>query len=59
MEFFFFFFLQAVDGDMDDPTCEVEGQMLFDTGASRTTIAEELLSEDFRQYFERPYPRPI
>lgn len=48
------FFLQAVDGDMDDPTCEVEGQMNFDTGANRTTIAEELLSEDFRQYLKDP-----
>lgn len=52
------FFLQAVDGDIDDLTCEVEGQMIFDTGASRTTIAEELLSEDFRRYLKDPIHDP-
>lgn len=52
------FFLQAVDGDIDNLTCEVEGQMIFDTGASRTTIAEELLSEDFRRYLKDPIHDP-
>lgn len=32
--------------------------MIFDTGVSRTTIAEELLSEDFRQYLKNPIHNP-
>lgn len=52
------FFLRALDGDIDDTTCEVEAQMIFDTGASCTTVAEELLPDDFRQYLRDPIHDP-
>ncbi|KAJ5966220.1 hypothetical protein N7481_012934 [Penicillium waksmanii] len=52
------FSLQALDGDIGDATCEVEAQMIFDTGASYTTVAEELLPDNFRQYLRDPIHDP-
>lgn len=52
------FSLQAIDADVDDPTCKIEAQMVFDTGAHYTTIAEELLPDDFREYLRDPIHDP-
>ena len=36
------FFLQVLDGDIDDATCEVEGRIIFNPWTSHTAIAERL-----------------
>lgn len=50
--------LRGLDNAASDPTCELEIDMVFDTGAHRTIIAEELLSESFRQYLKDPVHDP-
>ncbi|KAJ5092319.1 hypothetical protein NUU61_007189 [Penicillium alfredii] len=50
--------LQGVDGQPDDPSYKVETDMIFDTGAHRTIIAEDLLSEEFRQHLKEPVYDP-
>lgn len=50
--------LRGLDFEEGDPICEMEVDMVFDTGAHRTIIAEELLSEWFRQYLKDPVHDP-
>lgn len=43
--------IQGLDGRKADPVCQLKGvNMIFDTGAHRTFITEELLSPSFREY---------
>lgn len=47
--------LRALDGNASDPVCELkETQMIFDTGAHRSIIAEELLPIAFRDHLKDP-----
>ncbi|KAJ5138674.1 uncharacterized protein N7515_003522 [Penicillium bovifimosum] len=47
--------LRALDGNTSDPICELKGmEMIFDTGAQRTIMAEELLPAAFREYLKDP-----
>ncbi|KAL5335778.1 hypothetical protein BJX70DRAFT_401207 [Aspergillus crustosus] len=51
--------LQGVDSNESDPMCNLEGtDMIFDTGAHRTIIAEDLLSTSFREYLKNPVHDP-
>lgn len=43
--------VQGLDGHKQDPVCELHGvNMIFDTGAHMTLIAEELLCPSFQEY---------
>ncbi|KAJ5566047.1 hypothetical protein N7535_007685 [Penicillium sp. DV-2018c] len=47
--------LRALDGNTFDPICELkEMEMIFDTGAQWTIIAEELLPAAFREHLKDP-----
>ncbi|KAI2677984.1 hypothetical protein CBS147355_4985 [Penicillium roqueforti] len=47
--------LKGIDGNEQDLTCELEEvEMVFNTGAHRTIITEELLSPAFREYLRDP-----
>ncbi|KAL2829268.1 hypothetical protein BDW59DRAFT_38570 [Aspergillus cavernicola] len=51
--------LQGVESNESDPMCNLEGiDMIFDTGAHRTVIAEDLLSTSFREYLKNPVHDP-
>ncbi|KAJ5246023.1 hypothetical protein N7468_001006 [Penicillium chermesinum] len=50
--------LQGIDGNVGETTCKINAQMIFDTGAGYTTVAEELLPESFRRYLQDPIHDP-
>lgn len=51
--------LRALDGKPSDPVCELkEVEMIFDTGAHRSIIAEELLPIAFRNHLKDPVHDP-
>lgn len=51
--------LRALDGNPSDPVCELkEVEMIFDTGAHRSIIAEELLPIAFRNHLKDPVHDP-
>lgn len=51
--------LRGVDGDDEDPIAELNGvSMIWDTGAHRTIIADEILPPEFRKYLESPVHDP-
>ncbi|KAI9371371.1 hypothetical protein BJX61DRAFT_511741 [Aspergillus egyptiacus] len=51
--------LQGVNSNESDPMCNLEGiDMIFDTGAHQTVIAEDLLSTSSREFLKNPVHDP-
>lgn len=51
--------LRGIDGTQDDPTFTLQDiRMIWDTGAHRTMISDELLSDNFRQYLTHDIHSP-